>query len=174
MDLARQQRDLLELIKSGTLRRTGDPYIEKVAHSPHLAVLRDVVLSWRAFDVERTCRLTSALLQQRGWFDDAIRFFAATADISPFVERLRDTFLEQMAANADPLVAAVAQFELYLIKVKLGDPGEYTVEWPTDPRPVLMALDEGRSLEPLPAVTHQMSISQCLPGLVRVCEVTKC
>jgi hypothetical protein len=175
MDLARQQRDLLALIKCGSLQESGDPYIEKVARSPHLEVLREVVLSWRAFDVERSCRLTATLLKQRSCFDDAVRAFAATANISPFVERLRDAFLGQMIGHTDPLIAAVAQFELYLIKVKSGDRGEYAVEWPTDPRPLLMALSEGGSPEPLPvAAPHRMFISQRFQGLVQVCPVPEC
>lgn len=172
MDLAKQQRDLLALIRCGSIADSSDSYIDKVARSPHLQVLREVVLSWRAFDVERSCRLTAALLKQRGWFDDEVRAFAATANISPFVERLRDNFLEQMARHTDLLIAAVAQFELYLIKVKLGDSAEYLVEWPTDPRPVLMALSKGGSLESPPVgAPHRMLISQRFQGLVQVCPV---
>jgi hypothetical protein len=174
MDLAKQQRDLLALIKRGSIAGSGDPYIAKVAGSPHLKVLREVVLSWRAFDVERSCRLTAALLKRHGWFDDTVRTFAETANISPFVERLRDAFLERMIKHTDPLIAAVAQFELYMLRVKLGDCREYVVDWPTDPRPVLMALSEGGSPEPLPVATpHRMLISQQLPGLVRVGPVNQ-
>lgn len=169
LDLAKHQKDLLSLIKSGEAAAAiSDPYIGTVAASDGLAVLREVVLSWRAFDVKRYCRLTSSLLKQRGVFDQAVARFAATANLSPFIERLGEAFLEMMSWDSDPLTAAVARFESGLIKVTAGDTGEYAVDWPTDPRPVLLSLRDDRPLEAVTILDpHQTLISGRYPGLVR-------
>jgi len=58
--------------------------------------------------------------QSQGMFEDTVTSFAAQANLSPFGEQLADEFLQQMSGHHDPLVAAVAQFELYLTKVQLG------------------------------------------------------
>lgn len=172
MDLAKQQRELRALIKQGPSAASGDPYIDAVAGSAHLDVLREMILSWRRFDIERSCRLTATLLKQRGLFDEAVEHFTATADISPFVERLAEAFLEQTSRRQDPLLAAVARLELYLTKVKSGDPGDYTVEWPTDPHVVLMQLANGKRLDnETTAVPHRMFISHRYSGLVRTCPI---
>jgi hypothetical protein len=170
MDLALQQTELLSLVKRGhTVGENADPYIRKVAQSEHLCALRETILWWRTFDIQRCCRLTASLLKQRGMFEDTVTSFAAQANLSPFVEQLADEFLQQMSGHHDPLVAAVAQFELYLTKVKLGDTAEYTVHWPTDPWTLITSLAENQLRGPLTSQRYQMRISRQCPGLVHIC-----
>ena len=168
MDLARQQTALLSLLKSG---QSGDcdPYIRAVAGSDHLVMLREIILAWRFFDIQRHCRLTASLLKKRGGLEDAVTGFAATPNLSPFPDQLAEVFLRQMSENDDSLIACVAQFELYLTKVKLGNTGEYTIDWPTDPVKLITCLGQDG---PLPSLTanglYRMRISRRFPGLVQI------
>ncbi|MFN7997839.1 MAG: hypothetical protein U0Q18_29740 [Bryobacteraceae bacterium] len=138
MDLAAHQRDLYRLVTMGQRDLTAsDPYIQAVTRSPHLELLRGVILEWREFDVERSCVLTAALLQRLGIFKDAVRDFAGVRPISPFIEKLGDAFLEYASDHSNRLVSCTAQFERAILSVKRGSACEYVVDWPCDPRPVL-------------------------------------
>jgi hypothetical protein len=146
MDLASLQRHLLALIKSGPGPEGSggaDPYIRGVACSPQLEVVREIVFRWRLYDVRRACVLTARLLARRGWLDGAVGAFIRERRLSPFVEELGVAFLEAMGSDDDLLVATVARFELALLKVKRGDPGEYLVDWRQDPYAVLTDLLDG-------------------------------
>src|SRR5581483_27099 len=121
MDLAAHQRNLFRLVTLG--RRdltTSDPYIQAVAASPHLDLLRGVILEWREFDVERSCVLTAALLQRLGIFKEVVHDFAGLQPISPFVEKLGEAFLDYASAHPNRLVGCMAQFERAILRVKRG------------------------------------------------------
>lgn len=168
MDLARQQTALLCLLKTGHADEC-DPYIQRVASSEHLAMLREITLAWRFFDIHRHCRLTASLLKKRGSFEDSVKAFAATPNLSPFPDKLGELFLQRMSEHEDPLVSCVARFELSLTKVKLGDPGEYTIEWPVDPKSMIAGLMRDGPVSSLIAIVpHEMKISRRFPGLVQV------
>lgn len=168
MDLAKQQTALLCLLKTGRAREC-DPYIQTVADSEHLAMLREIILAWRFFDIQRHCRLTASLLKKRGSFEHAVKGFAETPDLSPFPDKLGELFLQQMSEHADPVVSCVAKLELLLTKVKHGDTGEYTIDWPTDPRKVIANLVQDGPLGPLTVIEpHEMKISPRFPDLVQV------
>lgn len=172
MDLARQQTALLCLLKTGRADDC-DPYIQTVAGSEHLSMLREIILAWRLFDIQRHCQLTASLLKKRGRFEEAVKAFAATPNLSPFPDKLGELFLRQMSEHADQLVSCVARFELFLTKVRLGDPGEYTIDWPTDPKRIITILTKDGPFDSLPAVApHEMRISRCFPGLVQVRPVS--
>lgn len=132
-------------------------------------MLREIILAWRFFDIQRHCRLTASLLKKRGSFEDAVKSFAATPSLSPFPDQLAEVFLQQMSGHGDPLVACVAQFELYLTKVKLGDPGEYTIDWPTNPVKLITSLTQDGPVQLLTAdEQYRMTISRRCPGLVQI------
>jgi hypothetical protein len=148
MDLASLQRQLLRLIKSTyRISEDDDPYIYTVAKSPQLELVREIISQWRFYDIERTCSLTSALLKRLKLFDEAVRTFIGERRLSPFVEELGAAFLEEMTKHDAPLVAAVARFELALIKVKRGDPNDYVVDWDRDPYAVLHSLLDDVSMD---------------------------
>lgn len=170
MELATLQRQLLGLIKFNYQPSDDDdPYIRAVAQSEHLEVLREIVIWWRAYGLQRYCPLTSTLLKRRQLFDDAVRLFISKCDISPFIEKLGPTFLEEMSDYEDSLVASMAQFELALIKVKKGDPSEYLVAWQYEPYTLLNALlnDSPLDLESA-AGQYQTIISHDLPQTFQV------
>lgn len=173
MELATLQGKLLGLIKSSyQITDDDDPYIKVVAQSEHLRMVREVVLWWRAFGVGRFCVLTSTLLKQQGMFDEAVSAFVRKRRISPFVEKLGPTFLDELSHHEDSLVASLAQFELALIKVKKGDPNDYVIDWEYDPNAVLGSILNGLPLdrERIQA-SYQTVVSRNVPDLFHIVSV---
>lgn len=145
MDLAAQQRALLGLIEHGAsdVSADGDEYINEVAQSHALRVLRDIVASWEAYDVRRSCPLTSIALSRSGRLEEAVRAVPFGMS-SPFLESRAIGFLDEIGRDDDPLVAAVARFERAVMCVRSGDTARHAVEWPRDPAVIINGLLEGR------------------------------
>jgi hypothetical protein len=152
---ADHQRRLLSLIQGHYFPSADDDeYILGVAHSPHLEVVKEIVQWWRVYNVQRYCVLTCRLLKRKGLFDEAMRAFAGRRALSPYVERLGAMFLDEMSQHQDALVASVARFELALVRVRLGDPHTYIIEWGHDPEQVLGMIVDGRPIA-------EMTFAQC-------------
>lgn len=149
MELALLQRTLQALIK-GTCRVTEDSpsYIRTVAASGHLAMVRDVVQWWRAFQVSRFCVLTSSVLQRQARFDSVVAAYLRERCFSPFIDEFGVDFLDWIASDPDRLVQSVAQFELTLLELKRGAGEGRTVQWDRDPEQVLDALLSRADLPP--------------------------
>jgi hypothetical protein len=141
MDLADQQRKLFRLIKD-TYQATEDdePYIRTVARSEQLSLVQEIVQWWRSYSLEQFCPLTSTLLKRQDRFEETVLSLIHRGRISPFIETLGTTFLAEMSTHEDAFVAAVAQFELALIKVKQGSEETFFVDWPYEPYTVLNSL----------------------------------
>ncbi|WP_374583240.1 hypothetical protein [Pseudoduganella sp.] len=173
MDLASHQRILLGLMRATFEPGAADaPYYHRVAASIDLQEARGNVYLWRVFVLERTCVLSVALLRQRGLLEEALQAFIRRQNISPFREYQPLAFLAFLAGHADPLVVAVAQFELALMKVRAGDAGSYVVDWCCDPAPLLHALAQGAPL-PAPAApaAYRSTVSAALPHLFEINSV---
>jgi hypothetical protein len=169
MDLATHQRHMANLLQfSPAGAASNDDYVQRLAGSPGLALVREIILWWRLFDLETYCALTSAMLKERGIFEEEVRAFLCQTQFSRLRDKLRAAFLADMSGHRDRLVAAVAQFELALIKVKDGDPAEYRVDWDCDPRPVIKSLLGRQALPELKAGPHRTLVSGNVPGFVRV------
>lgn len=166
MDLAEHQRKLLGLIKTTYQATSNDePYIQTVAQSKHLEVMHEIVVFWRSLGVERYCVLTASLLKQRGVFDESIENLIKTQALSPFIEKLGRTFVDMMSHSEDDLIASVAQFESAFIKVKHGDPNQYTVDWHYEPYAILTSLIRDLPLEQyLTKGSYQTIVSAQLPN----------
>lgn len=145
MTLATVQRGLRDLLR-GRPMVERHPYLADVAASDRLDLLREIVLWWRAFGLERTSPLTAALLKRHGRFDETVSRFVVEQSISPYVEQLGEAFAAAHRDDPDELVATVASFEWALMRVKRGDPGTYEVDWPAEPYAVLHGLLMGRQL----------------------------
>jgi hypothetical protein len=173
MDLATLQRQLLGLIKFRyEASPADDPYIQAVAASDHLAMVREIVLWWRAYGVERYCVFTARLLKRQGLFDDAVLSFVQTRTLSPFIEKLGPAFLDHCSSHPDPLVATLARFELALIRVRRGDPAEYVIAWDRNPYPLLDSLlaDGGVEADTTPGA-YEATVAARLPDLFEVTEI---
>ena len=147
MDLAAHQRALLELIENGTSRPDGDrdTYIDGVAASKGLRVLREIVVSWEAYDVRRSCPLTAIALSRSGRFEEAVRK-VSFGESSTFLESRALLFLDEIAEDDDTLLAALARFERALMRVRSGDTRRHVIEWDRDPTVIINGLLEYRWL----------------------------
>jgi hypothetical protein len=146
MDLSTEQRGIAALIAGREVEVPDDEggYFASLRNSPELARLREIVLWWRSFAVERYCPLTAAALKQVGTFDAAVEEFVRSRDSSAFIDEVGIAFLDHVArADGDPMVVDVARFERALIKVRHGDPAVYEFEWSLDPRTILPHLVDG-------------------------------
>ncbi len=159
MHLEEQQRALLALIKKRPLRLDGsDEYLERVAASGQLGLLREIALWWRALGIERNCPFTAKLLKRIGRFDLAVEAFYCRHATSPYMEEMATQFLEVAGADPDALVRAVAGFDLAMLRVAQGDTRAFVIQWDRDPAAALTSIRSGDPL-PEPDGCHQITIS---------------
>ena len=172
MNLMTLQRTLQQLVRGSYETSPADePYIRTVAVSAHLTMVREVVQWWRAYGVGRFCVLTATLLKRRGVFDDTISAFVRTEPITPYAEELGETFLSYAGRQPEPLLAAVAQFELALVRAKKGDDTERTIPWPCDPHEVLLWLTSPMHGELVATPGHFVTtVSRAHPDMFEVIE----
>ncbi|MBI1807674.1 MAG: hypothetical protein HYR76_11545 [Ignavibacteria bacterium] len=138
MVLAALQKKLLHLLKSRyEVTAEDDAYIRSIAQSIHLGLVKEIAVWWRMLGIEQYCPLTSSLLKQQHLFDEIVKEYFNNHAISPFIETLGIAFLDELSCHQNTLIAATAQFERALIKVKLGDSACYTVDWEYHPHLVL-------------------------------------
>jgi hypothetical protein len=164
--LEQQQRGLLNLIK-GRGAPPEDAYLRQVAGSAELAIVREIAVWWRAFQIEDQCHFTSRLLKRRGCFDTAVTTYFNNNATSPFVEELSHDFLSCLRHHDDPLVRAVSQFELALLKVRAGSTECVEIHWDRHPNEVILALEQVSEL-PTPEIgyLYRMQIARDLPCMV--------
>jgi uncharacterized protein len=162
LPLAEHQRAMRDLIRG----RAGadDPYIAAASRSTGLEVTRDTIRGWLRFRLDRNCRLTAAILRERGRYGQVLEATAQAA-ASPFIEQLSADFLDAAAACGDPLVTSVASFESALLR---AESDEATIRWPCDPYVVLGALLQGTPIPAIAAAPHCTIVSSAIPGLFRV------
>jgi uncharacterized protein (UPF0276 family) len=162
LSLQEHQRAMANLI--GGRPVAEDPYIAAAAQSMGLEVTRDSIRGWRSFRLDRNCRLTAAILKQRGLYDDVIDAISREP-VSPFIEPLSAAFLAAAATRGDALIASVARFEQALLR---EDDAEECVDWQCNPYDVFSALLSGDEVPALPEAAHRTIVSRAIPGLFRV------
>jgi len=152
MDLATLQKKMLGLIKYQTPAATDDhAYVRQMAESDWLDITRETADYWISMRLQLYCGLTVSLMGKLGRFKEAQREFIRTRTLSPYIHRLGVSFLEFAAGHEHPFIAAMARFELALIRAKKGEPGEFVIPWPVNPYQVLQAaLGKGE----LPAIEN--------------------
>jgi hypothetical protein len=159
MHPAEQQHALLALIKKRPLElNPSDEYLQRVAASEQLGLLREIALWWRALGIERNCPFTAGLLKRIGRFELAVEAFFCRQATSPYMEEMAIQFLEVVGADSDALVRAVAGFELAMLRVAQGDARTFVIEWDRDPSAALTSIRSGDPL-PDPGGCHQITIS---------------
>jgi hypothetical protein len=165
--LADYQRNLRDLIKGRSGPPPGDEHLAEVAQSPGLEAIREIAVWWRTLAVEEYCPWTSRLLKRLGIFQESVEKFYHGQNVSSYVEKAGEQFLQELGGHAHTVVAALAQFELALLKVKQGDSREFTVEWDRNPDAVFACFTSGGELPPPEADRYRTYISRDVPGLVR-------
>lgn len=173
MNLVEHQRKLLSMVKgSYTPSARDEPYLQDVAVSKNLELVREIATWWRIFDIERYCTLTARLLKQRGIYETSVDHFVKTHTISPFINELGEAFLLDLSESGNRLLKEVSLFELALTRVKRGDQSEYVIEWEHEPVAVLSCLARGITFEEneMPG-NYQITVSANLPGMFSIEEV---
>ena len=160
--LREHQRAMRDLIRGVAI--ADDPYIVAASRCIGLDVTRDTIAGWRKLRLDRNCRLTTAILRQRGLYDDV---FASIVSESPFIEELSNAFLEAAMAQGDTLVSTVARFEQAILR---DDDVERWIDWPCNPYDVLSALLTGDAIPPLPNAPHRTVVSRSIEGMFRVTQ----
>jgi hypothetical protein len=164
--LERQQRGLLNLIKNRGVP-PDDPYLVHVAGSRELALVREIAVWWRAFQIEGQCRFTSRLLKRYQCFDTVVANYFNNNSTSPFIEELSPDFLSSLGDHGDSLIRAVSQFEFALLKVRAGSAEHFEVDWDRNPDRVLLALEEASEIPaPETGCHYRMRIAYDLPHMV--------
>ena len=164
--LEQQQRGLLELIKA---RRTPRPdsSLQHLACSSGLAMVREIALWWRAFQLEAQCPFSSRLLKRLGRFDEAVAAYFNNNATSPFVEELSVDFLTWLAADENPLVRTLSLFERALLEVRSGSPENFEIVWDRHPDTVFQAITDGREMPAREADRlYRMRVSRDVPQFV--------
>ena len=170
MDLETYQLSLYRLVVYGKPASDDPPYVQALAGSSRLAVVREVVHFWRAHGLERFCILTVIWLKYLRRFEADIERFVATEKFSPFIEEAGQQFLQYLANDDDPIVQSLAKFEIALHETRIDPSEKRIVEWPCDPRPILaVILKENNFIDPKNTSRYRVTISRALPGGF-VCE----
>jgi hypothetical protein len=160
------QRGLVDLIKCrGSF--PDEPYLRSLIGSRELAMLREIAVWWRAFQIEAQCRFVSRLLKRLNCFDQTVETYFIHNWTSPFIEELSCDFLHSLHEHPDALVRSVSRFECAIIHIRAGSGEETEILWDRHPDLVFVALESGGEIPPEePGYVYRMKIARNLPGLV--------
>jgi hypothetical protein len=160
------QRGLLDLVKRRGAA-PSDPYLRRVAGSRELAVLQEIAVWWREFQIQAQCHFTSLLLMRLGCFHEIVTSYFNSNRTSPFIEELSLHFLESLQRHDILLIRIVAGLDLAFLEVRAGCTQCFEIVWDRHPDLLLHALDTGRDL---PGAEHgfvyRMTIAGDIPGTV--------
>jgi hypothetical protein len=171
LDLAAHQQALLELLGNDRVRplQAADrEYLQEVADSNGLRVLREIVRAWETYDVRRSCPLTTIALEHGEKLEQTVA--AAHFETSnAYLESRRALFLDTVARTETGVVRSVALFEHALYAVRDGDPSTHSIRWERDPTVIINGLLEGRWLaDSAPEGRYRTIVAAGLPGYVSV------
>lgn len=160
------QRGLLDLVKRRGVA-PEEPYLRRVAESRAIAIVREIAVWWRVFQIEAQCRFTSRLLKRLDCFHEVVTLYFNGNRTSPFVEELTRDFLSSLSTHETRLIRTVARFEYALLEVRTGCIGDFEIIWDRHPDLVLKALDNGNQLPPPePEFVYRMRVAAHLAGTV--------
>jgi hypothetical protein len=161
-----QQRGLLAIIKNRPVDTKADAWLERIAGSRQAAMVSEIALWWRRFQIESQCRYTSRLLKRLGIYQLEVQKYFESAAASPYIEKLATGFLRSLTSHAEPLVASVAKFELACLAVNESVKRSRIV-WDRNPETTIRALEQLTDLPPA-EIGHfySMELGLDIPGRV--------
>jgi hypothetical protein len=160
------QRGLLDLIKDRGIA-PKDSYLVRMARSPEIAIVREIALWWRAFDLEANCGFSARLLKRLGRFHVLVAEYFNDNATSPFAEEVSLDFLTWLQGDDDPFVRTVSFFEREVLLARGGASGVFEVCWDRNPDLVFRALAEGTEIpRKEPGYVYRMAIASNLPHFV--------
>lgn len=171
LELATLQRGVRDLVKGRPLPAplAADPYLEEVAGSGRLDLLREIAETWRLVPLRDTCPLTVAVLDRVGLLREELTRFTAGPGLEAHRRTAGHAFLAHVSSSPHELPAAVAGFELAVQRAASAGEAQPVVQhWPCDPLPVLRALLTGQPLGIQRSAPHDVEIAARLPGGFRV------
>ena len=176
LTLLEQQQKLLEILRgrpadAATHGSTAtdeaivsDPWLGGVVRSSGLRILHQTASWWQRFQIESSCRYTSRLMKRLGCFESYLTAHFAAHPAPPAIEEMAAQFLTSLAEHENPLLRAVAQFELFYAGSVGVTPGAITLIWDRDPEVVMVALDRFQPLpEPAGDVRYRLRLSSNEP-----------
>lgn len=165
MDLKTYQQGLARLIMGGEPNADDPAYLQRLVGTAGLNTLREVVAFRCGYDLERFCFYTVNWLRRLGRFEDDIAHLVRLGSFSTYLEEAGLQFLQMLADDRDPVVAAMARFEIALHEIRVDSRKVRIVDWPCDPRPLIASLVDCSKGPPLsPAGRYRMTVSWGLPG----------
>ncbi len=174
LDLAALQTGLLDLLKGRAAPEScTDEYLQRVASSAALEVVREIVQWWCCQTVTTVAPLTSRLLARLGRLDSATAELSRRDDLTPFRRAQALQCLNVLRSDANALLAALADFEAHLLVVA-ASPNEASLvtAWPCNPYSALHALLHGEELPGCDDAIHLTEVGPAIPGLFRVRNTT--
>ena len=146
--LARQQLALRDLLRGRPVDVTSDAWLAAVAQSRGLRAVRETLLSRQRLHLESTCRCTSRLMKRLGCFDSHLQSEFPGHSAPPAPAELAPRFLSSLRAHEDPLLRAIAAFELATLAPPEARAATAVTFWDRNPDAVMHALDRGAALPP--------------------------
>ena len=161
------ERGLLDLVKDRGGPPT-DPYLRRVAGGAEIAVVREIAIWWRTFQIESQCPLVSLVLKHYGCFNQTVTQYFDSNHTSPFVEELTHHFLASLSENTDPFLRSVCRFEHALLRARAGSDETHVILFDRNPDLALVALKKN-SVVPAaePGFLYRMTVDRHLPGMFR-------
>jgi hypothetical protein len=147
LSLAEQQQCLLAILQGRPVDTNDDAWLESVTESRELILLREIASWWQQFQIEWQCRYTSRLMKRMGCFPEYVAAHFRENPTLPSIEELTTQFLSSLQNHQNPLLHAVAAFELACIAFADNPELTATINWDRNPEQVMKALN---SFEPLP------------------------
>jgi hypothetical protein len=162
-----RQAALLALVKGRQAKVAGDAWLERVAGSRELGMIREIALWWRRFQIEAQCRFTSRMLKRLGRYDAIVAAYFDTNRTSPFIEELGADFLAYVAESGEADCARqVARFERALLRVREA-PDEITeICWDRHPVGIIESLERHDPLPPPETARYRMLVGGPIDGLI--------
>jgi hypothetical protein len=162
-----RQAALLALVKGRQAVVAGDAWLERVAGSRELGMIREIALWWRRFQIETQCRFTSRMLKRLGRYDEIVAAYFDTNRTSPFIEELAADFLAYVAETSEAdCVRQVARFERALLRLREA-PDEITeICWDRHPVGVIESLEGHGPLPPPETARYRMRVGAPIDGLI--------
>ena len=176
MNLKAYQLNIRQLLKGKwNTNQKEDSYFQALHQSNELAIVKEIALWWRAFQMEQNCPLSSGLLKQRQKYNQAIEAFYSNNNVSPYVEAAANQFLQFLEEwSKEDIVRIMIAFEKAYINVKMGSNETYTFYWNINPYDLLhYALGGAYLAEGTQGIlTYKCTISKDIEGFFNVEALT--
>lgn len=173
MNLQHFQENIKGLLKETWLpTAVDDPYFKKIHQTRELAMVREIAIWWRAFQLENFCPITSRYLKRSQTFEALVAHYYQTHNVSPFIEEAGIDFLSfSLKSQSDKMLHAIAQFEQAMIKVRKGSSQTFQCLWDKNPYEVLAAIFEEKPLpEKEKNIRYEITIAATIPHYFQVQE----